>query len=381
MRKNSLLLCLYPLILLFFTVFSYTQVDLNLTLSSQPLYQIVQQRLTLLGYFNRPLSTFIWLILFLLLFYFYLLILKKVHQENAFVKQLKYIIGISLILLIAYPAFSYDLFNYIFDARIVTQYQLTPWQFKALDFPLDPWIRFMHWTHRYYPYGPLWLWLTLPASFLGMGKFVATLYLFKLIFAFFHLANCFVIYNIAKQLKIPQSPAVLFYALNPLILVESLVSPHNEVILLTFTLLGIYFLLHKKISWGVATIILGVAVKYINVFILPLMVFWKKRLDTKFISVIVWLWLIFLFPLVWLREFYSWYFIPIIGLVALTPKNKWLNFIAIGFSAGLLVRYLPYLYFGDYAKITGRWQIWAFIFSFIISGFIYQKSVWVKKHV
>jgi len=72
------------------------------------------------------------------------------------------LIGVGL--LFSYPFLSHDLFNYLFDAKIVTFYHQNPYILKALDFPSDPWLRFMHWTHRTYPYGPSFLFLTLVPS-------------------------------------------------------------------------------------------------------------------------------------------------------------------------------------------------------------------------
>ena len=45
------------LLSLSFLIYTYTQVDLNLTLSNNTIYQSIQSQLTNIGYFNRPLST------------------------------------------------------------------------------------------------------------------------------------------------------------------------------------------------------------------------------------------------------------------------------------------------------------------------------------
>ncbi len=162
----------YGLGLLALTIYSYSQIDLNLTLSSNAVYQSFQQTMIWLGYFNRPLSTTIFLVLVFLLFAIYYLLLRLVKQGRLEERQFWILVILTLgISVFAYPAFSHDIFNYMFDARIVTTYGLSPYQYKALDFPADLWIRFMHWTHRYYPYGPTWLLLTLPFSFSGFGKF------------------------------------------------------------------------------------------------------------------------------------------------------------------------------------------------------------------
>src|SRR3989344_8063028 len=219
---------LFIALILITVVYSYTQVDLNLTLSTSSFYLQLQKPLTQLGYFNRPLSGSIFLGLFAGLFIVYGMWLWGIVSQRLHPRLIKIGIITSFLLVLGYAAFSYDLFNYLFDARIATTYGLDPHYFKALDFPLDPWTRFMRWTHRYYPYGPGWLLVSLIPSFLGMGKFVLTLFLFKGMMAVFHLLNLLLVESLAggKHSK-KGTLGLAFFALHPLVLIESLVTPHN----------------------------------------------------------------------------------------------------------------------------------------------------------
>jgi hypothetical protein len=193
---------IYLTLLIFFGIYSYSQIDLNLTLSANGIYQSFQKALIYIGYFNRPYSLIIFLIILSLLYFFYLLFFTlSVKRIISFKTVCIIVVLSSVILLFSYPAFSHDFFNYMFDARIITKYQLNPYLFRALDFPGDLWTRFMHWTHRTYPYGPLWLVITVPFSFFGFGKFTLTLFNFKLLFAVFHLGNIFLIYKILRKLS------------------------------------------------------------------------------------------------------------------------------------------------------------------------------------
>src|SRR3990167_10379800 len=86
-------------------IYSYSQVDLNLTLSTQPLYQAFQKHLTYLGYFNRPLSTAIYIGLVILLTIGYLILLNLAKQKLVSRKQIWLLIFlITFILLFSYPA-------------------------------------------------------------------------------------------------------------------------------------------------------------------------------------------------------------------------------------------------------------------------------------
>ena len=59
--------------------YSFTQVDLSLTLSQLSIWQTIQKSFQQIGYFNRPLSTAIFLIIITLMFalYLYTLILEN----------------------------------------------------------------------------------------------------------------------------------------------------------------------------------------------------------------------------------------------------------------------------------------------------------------
>ena len=151
-------------------LYSFTQVDLGLTLSRWSVEQVIEKFFQHIGYFNRPLSTSLYILILIFLFSFYLLFILLAQRKKITRRQVWFLlIGIAVILTFSYNAFSYDLFNYIFDAKIITYYHQNPYLHRALDYPGDPMLSFMHWTQRTYPYGPFWLVLTVPLSFLGFN--------------------------------------------------------------------------------------------------------------------------------------------------------------------------------------------------------------------
>ncbi len=184
----------YVVVLALLGIYSYSQIDLNLTLSSQKIFLDFQYWLIQLGYFNRPLSTAIFLILTLLLFVFYIFFLKNITKTSLVIL----IAAVAILGIFSYPAFSHDIFNYIFDARIFVVHHANPYTSTALMFPTDTWTRFMNWTHRTYPYGPLFLPLTIVVYLLGMNKFVLTLALFKALMVSGYLGCGYIIYKFRK---------------------------------------------------------------------------------------------------------------------------------------------------------------------------------------
>ncbi len=343
------------ILFLFWVVYSYTQIDLNLTISSNSVYQLFQKQMINIGYFNRNLSGSIFITLLCILFlYYFVMIFLSSRLLISFKQLISLVFFISFILIFSYPAFSHDIYNYMFDARIVTSYHANPYIHTALDFPSDLWTRFMHWTHRKYPYGPVWLLLTLPFSFLGFGKFVLTLVNFKLMFTLFHLGNIYLIWKILEKIR-PKNKlcGLAIYAFNPLIIIESLISLHNEVIMLFFLLLCIYQLVSKKEWWWILLSgFLSAGIKFITLIIFPIFPFYnkltKKNNIDLFLQIIYLLYLTSLIYLFILREPYPWYFIPIVGLSALLPQMGKILYITIALSIGSLLRYAPFLLNGVY---------------------------------
>ena len=351
----------YPLTLIVLFIYSFTQVDLNLTLSSNPLYLALQKNLTFIGYFNRPISSLIFILIILSLTIHYIFLIRAAVKNQVSKSEITKLIFITaFILLLSYPAFSHDIFNYIFDARIIAKYGQNPYQFTALDFPSDTWTRFMHWTHRTYPYGPLWVISSLPFYIIGLGKFVLTLILFKLLFLLSYIGSIVYIRKISSIIKIePINQSLVFFAFNPLIIIETQVSPHNEILMLFLTLIGLFFFLKGKIYKSLLMMIAAGLIKFISFIYIPILLVLnhKKLSSEKFILLLISVTSLVLIPVILSRELYPWYMITIIGLGSLLKKSLLLKLIIIALSLGTLVRYIPYLYSGEYTQITANWQL------------------------
>ena len=220
------------IIALFF--YSFTQVDLSLTLSKASWIQDFQKVFQYIGYFNRPLSTYLFIGIVIFLFASYFLIIKNIERFSK--KQIWSLIMVSAVVLgISYNAFSYDLFNYIFDAKIFTHYGQNPYEYKALDFAAvqEPMLSFMRWTHRTYPYGPVWLGITIPISYLGMNYFLVTFFLFKTLMVSAFIATVWLIKKIVSDTKTTDElQAIALFALNPFVLIESVVSAHVDIVMI-----------------------------------------------------------------------------------------------------------------------------------------------------
>lgn len=365
----------YGLTSFFLFFYSYTQVDLSLTLSSQSLWQLIQKQFQHIGYFERPASAvlYIFLIALLSLLYFYVLyaIRKKIIQW----KNLILIIGLIVLFgVFSYPAFSYDLFNYMFTAKTVLIYHKNPYSVIPLQFSgFDPYLNFMHWSHLPSAYAPLWIIISLVPYMFGFGYFLLTLFNFKILMA---LSYLFCIWCIVKILKKEQPDQVLFgvaiFAFNPLVIIESLVSAHNDIVMMALALYSLYLFLNRKTLMSVLTLALSVAVK--SATLMLFLMYFKKISRTS----LLWLMGIGLigFLVVLKREILPWYFLWIVPFVALVPVNLTAVIISFGISTGLLLRYVPFLYFGHWnppvPAIETVVTVIPIIISSIAAAFIYR---------
>lgn len=349
-QRYHLLLWGYIFSSLLLFLYSYTQVDLNLTLSRINIWQSIQKTFQYLGYFQRPTSTAIYIGILVLFFGLYGVLLRSVRQGLVTTKQLwKLILVVGAILLLSYPAFSYDLFNYMFDAKTILVYHKSPYLVMPRDFaPVDPWLNFMRWVHLPSAYAPLWIALTLPSYFLGFGYFLLILWNLKAMILGFYLLCVWGIGRILAQVDPKrQTLGMAIFALNPLVVIESLVSSHNDIVMMAMAMLAIYLLLEKKKITAWLVLSLSVAVKLMTIFLAPVfLVMYRRNLNWRLASLAL---MLLGFTLVlFRREVLPWYWVWIMPFVALLPN--WNNLIlpAGGVSLGLLLRYAPFLYLGNW---------------------------------
>ena len=98
----------YGITLALFALYSYSLLDLNLTLLNFDLWTQFRNVMIQFGYFQRLNSTFVFVALICLVSGFHLYLLKNYKKYSA----LHLSLIIAVILLFAYPFLSHDLFNY-----------------------------------------------------------------------------------------------------------------------------------------------------------------------------------------------------------------------------------------------------------------------------
>lgn len=374
-------------------LYSFTQIDLSLTFSSVSIWQGIEKSFQYIGYFNRPLSTYLYIGILVIFSFLYFWTLWLVHKKKLTRKYLWAIILIGTVILFAsYNTFSYDLFNYIFDAKIITHYHQNPYLHKALDFPGDPMLSFMHWTDRVYPYGPAWLGLTIPLSFVGANIFIITFYLFKLLMTGSFLLSVWLIEKICEKTKTTDALfALAFFALNPLVIIESLVSAHNDIVMMCFALLGIYLVIRQKYVWSIISLALSIAIKFATAIIVPFYLIGLFYALKK--KPIPWEKLFILMAIIMIggvvaasirTNFQPWYLLYCLPFAALVSKKYFVFIPAVICSILSLVTYVPFLYLGNWDKPVPQFlkdlhSVFIVVSILVVIGMFFMKKFYFVK--
>lgn len=391
MKRINLFFASYIIVVIALFIYSFTQVDLSLTLSQSSVYQSIQKNLQYIGFFQRPTSALIFAVIAGLFFIFYLSFLYLAKKQKISAKTIVVLIFLSFVFLVfSYNAFSYDLFNYIFDAKILVHYGQNPYLHKPTDF-VDPMLNFMRWTHRLYPYGPSWLILTAPLSFIGLNIFLPTFFLFKILIGLSFVGSSYLIYKISKVL-FPENAIfnTVFFAFNPLVIIEGLVSSHNDFPLIFFALLAIYLYLQKKKTFSFVSLVFSIGVKYSTAILIPifaLLMFWEKtnkKIDFEKVFILSVLFSLFAIIFASLRTtFQPWYLMLPFALGSFISYKKYIFIPIITSSITCLLIYLTYVFMTDYAKGYPQiiWDIELVGFSLTIIltlGFILKLKLFSK---
>lgn len=365
---EKVMLCLQAAATFCVLIYSYAFVDLNLTLNQNPQVLSFVNSLQQIGYYQRPASTIIYVVLLTLTFTIFITNLLLFSKNKLSKKYLFVNIFISTgVLMFSYPFLSSDLFNYMFDAKILGFYHQSPYAFRALDFPNDDWVRFMRWVHRYSPYGPLWLALSLIPTAIGFGKFITTFFAFKIIIAAFHIANSYLIYKILQIIDKKNSRVkTALYALNPLFLIEGVINAHNDLVMVSPMLASVLFAITGKKILSYLTLILSTLIKYISAINFPWLVFFQHMDKSRNVKRFIYLNIVsmaaftVIFSTIGITvpfvsttglqiQFQPWYLfwtIPFVVLIA----NRQTAILIIILCASASLRYLPYILHGDWSQ-------------------------------
>lgn len=244
---------------------------------------------------NKVISTLAFLILFILLTIIYFVIYKIDCFKN--IKRiLIFITLIGIIFTIMLPWTSSDIFYYMGVGELDAKYNQNPYYITMRDYyieneeNLDDDILLQgatnYWGNTTVVYGPIAQLFFKACSLLSMKNITVALFIFKFTNLLIHIINTYLFYRISGKKKF----AVL-YGLNPFILIEAIANVHNDIIILFFVLISLYFLLKRKnLLLSIIALALATGVKYFTILLLPVVILYhfrtEKRLSVRFLRCI-----------------------------------------------------------------------------------------------
>lgn len=165
--------------------------------------------------------------------------------------------GLTLIWL--YPVTATDLFQYVLRARIWVVHHANPMHTLPVAFPDDPLLPFAgEWRVVASPYGPAWELLAGSIAHLGLVTPLSGALAYKSV-AFGGYLACVLLLHHAMQHDQRHSMArVVFFAWNPLVLIQGIGNGHNDMVMLAWLLLALVLWRNARASQSAARSLLSI---------------------------------------------------------------------------------------------------------------------------
>lgn len=330
-------------------VVSFGFVDPNMVLSTHPWFKAFDGPLFQLVYHHRAVMAGLFFLFLSILFFCYLHVLKHADTDYFLRKKGAWIlIVIVVILVFSYPALSYDLFNYMTTAKVTFTHHENPYLVMPIEITNEPYLSFTRAANKVALYGPIWILITAIPHIVGLGRIWQTIIAFKVFNGLMYLLFAFIIYRVTKSWK-----NVLFFAANPLVLIEILVSGHNDIFMMMFAVLGLLYFVRKEIKHKIIAgflLLVSFLVKGVTIVLVPIL--FIKNISRERVLLIAYglLAVVFFVAAPIREELYPWYAVWLITIASFLDMKKYANLIwfTIVLSFALELRHLPYIWMGYY---------------------------------
>jgi hypothetical protein len=178
------------------------------------------------------------------------------------------IAALHVLVLLAPPLFSTDIFSYGAYGRIGALYGANPYLHGPSAIALDPLYPFIgaQWVTTPTAYGPLFTALSYVLAPLDIA---ANVLAYKAIAAMSSVVIVVVIWKAARLRGLDPVKAVALVGLNPLIVVYGVGGGHNDLLMLAILVTGVYMLLQQRQRTSGALIVAATAVKLTAGLLLP----------------------------------------------------------------------------------------------------------------
>lgn len=177
-------------------------------------------------------------------------------------------------LLQTYPINANDLYRYVIRGRIGSVYAESPYVAPPDAHPDDPLLPLAgEWAGETSPYGPLWELLAAGITRLTQDNLLAGLLSFKLVGLLAHLVCGWLIWRLLAQANpAKQRGFTLLWLWNPALLLMFVVDGHNDVLMMVWQLVAIWFWRQKRPLATLLFLLLAALTKPIALLTLPFFV-------------------------------------------------------------------------------------------------------------
>lgn len=287
-----------------------------------------------------------------------------------------FITVVSILFGIILPFTTSDIFYYIGTGQLDAKYGENPYytsvkELRNQGIQDEILNRTGVWEGQTVVYGPLWALLCKIFATLSFNSSLLSLYVFKLFSIIAHISICILIYKITNKEKY-----VILYGLNPFVLFEMITNVHNDIYLILFIMLALYYLIKKRNIFLVLIFsACAVAIKYVAVLILPFMVIYYFK-DYKIAKRLLYSFFCAIFFTLILALFYLAYFKDIsLFFNVLMQQNKYRE------SILAIILHLSNLYnkgqFFQYIELMFK-MIFSIIYLGELISFISKKNITLK---
>lgn len=195
-------------------------------------------------------------------------------------------VGFRLILLVATPALSDDYFRFLWDGRLLlageNPFLHLPAYYAENNFRGIPGLNEtlfagLNSPNYYSVYPPVCQIVFALAGTVSTGNLLPGIIVMRVIIMLSELTSFWFLLRLLAHFKLP-AKQVLWYALNPLVILELTGNLHFEALVITLTLAAFYFLTRNSYRFSAVMLGLAVSTKLIPLLVLPFMF---KRLGLK----------------------------------------------------------------------------------------------------
>lgn len=185
-----------------------------------------------------------------------------------------------VIFLFAIPALSDDYFRFAWDGLLSTN-GMNPYAFApdaTTSLPGADLFLFMNQLkagmnslHYYSVYPPLLQVVFFVSVKIGGANILNDLIVYRVVVLFAEVGTIFTIIKLLRHFKLPERN-VLFYALNPLVIIEFSGNLHGEVFMIFFLALAFLFLVKEQLLWSAIVVGLAISTKLLPLIFIPAIV-------------------------------------------------------------------------------------------------------------